>query len=943
MSGFDLNSDAVPGDVADGTRDAGATELKDEVADDINGCFLDACIVDDGDDRMKDGLSREGLNEKTFESAVCRAENGRNGDKEANEETENYGGTLEGDKEIINSSDRIQCAERRSFDAAENMSDSVVEMKAVDFSVSLSHRDQNVGTIESDEAMRLGILATETGAFDKTYNDQNSNVLVSKVGISQHKSECEAEGVGLPLNFDPCDGSDAITRLPNCHEPEKVINVSNSIKLSISDYSRENVASHENVLGSDERQSIELDEMGINTFQLKEDIEMETLTSASEGLECCVEDGFLESDLVWGKVRSHPWWPGQIFLPSAASEWAMKYFKRDSFLIAYFGDQTFAWNDASQLRPFRMHFSEMVQESNMGAFCNAVNCALNEVSRRVVFGLSCSCLPEQVYKKIKSQIMVNAGIRKELSIRNGGDRFSGVASFKPVKLVKYLKDLAQFPFETDRLELAVAQAQLSGYYHSKGYFQLPEFKMHGLLFEESVDVPVMMSGDDLSKLIEIPVSNCEDDEQFPFQVTDSDAHVTSSPKRKSILRKKEKTILELIAGDNDSLGKTTSSFVSSTSGTKRKAVDSMFDQSGEKNQNDRIPNKQSSTVGDRLRKIASQLIGSVPNLKSCDEMSRSTGFAKSDENPHKKSRRGRKRKIVTLVGCHTSDVWLSQLCEVATEPLEDFSSLPSMVTFFTEFQNFLSRSEKFVGTKFVLEPSNWNSGTPELEETEDMSPNVGSKRLHVDRYASMRETKRKVTTLAGCHSADVWLSQLCSVASEPLGEISFFSPMFTFFTGLRNFRSPFGKFYDTKHALEPPFNWTAETPELDEVLEMSLNVGSQQLGAYGNIEMEGENTAEDGKTSGGKYSATALVLTFADLNSVPSEANLNKIFSHYGPLEELETKVMKKSKRAKVVFQRRSDAEVAFSSSGKYSIFGPSLVSYRLRYISRKAPTGRSK
>ena len=43
--------------------------------------------------------------------------------------------------------------------------------------------------------------------------------------------------------------------------------------------------------------------------------------------------------------------------------------------------------------------------------------------------------------------------------------------------------------------------------------------------------------------------------------------------------------------------------------------------------------------------------------------------------------------------------------------------------------------------------------------------------------------------------------------------------------------------------------------------------------------------------------------------------------------------MLKKSKRAKVVFRRCVHAETAFSSAGKYSIFGPSLVSYRLKYI----------
>lgn len=80
----------------------------------------------------------------------------------------------------------------------------------------------------------------------------------------------------------------------------------------------------------------------------------------------------------------------------------------------------------------------------------------------------------------------------------------------------------------------------------------------------------------------------------------------------------------------------------------------------------------------------------------------------------------------------------------------------------------------------------------------------------------------------------------------------------------------------------------------------------------------------------------ALVLNFADSGLVPSEEKLNEIFNRYGPLHESKTKVTKKGKRAKVVFKRGEDAKTAFSSAGKYSIFGPSLLSYRLEYICPK-------
>lgn len=79
-------------------------------------------------------------------------------------------------------------------------------------------------------------------------------------------------------------------------------------------------------------------------------------------------------------------------------------------------------------------------------------------------------------------------------------------------------------------------------------------------------------------------------------------------------------------------------------------------------------------------------------------------------------------------------------------------------------------------------------------------------------------------------------------------------------------------------------------------------------------------------------SATALILKFTDLESVPSVKQLNEIFGRFGHLQEDETKVLKKKKCVKMVFERRCDAESAFSSSGKFSIFGPSLVSYCLNF-----------
>lgn len=248
------------------------------------------------------------------------------------------------------------------------------------------------------------------------------------------------------------------------------------------------------------------------------------------------------SDLVWGKVRGHPWWPGQIFDPSSASENAKKHLKIDCYLIAYFGDQTFAWNESSKIKQFQMHFSQMEKQSKSEIFHNAVDCALGEVSRRVEFGLTCQCIPEEVSKKLKTQIFYNAGIQDQSSRIDGGDRFLNAIAFEPKKLVNIVKSLAKLPFiEFDRLDFVIACAQLLAFYRAKGYSQLPQFTMLDGLIEDDMDI--LFTGEK---------------KQYDNQTDsrgDPKAHLGFSHKRKHISidstqsRKKHKCLSDLMLED----------------------------------------------------------------------------------------------------------------------------------------------------------------------------------------------------------------------------------------------------------------------------------------------------------------------------------------------------------------------------------------------------------
>ncbi|KAJ6746638.1 ALDOLASE-RELATED [Salix koriyanagi] len=546
------------------------------------------------------------------------------------------------------------------------------------------------------------------------------------------------------------------------------------------------------------------------------------------------EAGLSVGDLVWGKVRSHPWWPGQVFGRSDASKKAKKYFKKDGYLIAYFGDQTFAWNEVSKIKPFRCNFSLLEKQSNLEDFHDAVHCALDEVSRRVEFGLACPCMPE--HSKIKTQIIVNPGIREESCRRDGGDSFSNAACFEPPKLIEYVKELGQLLLGgIDMLEFVTARSQLLVFNRWKGYSLLPELQILGELLESDAEIP-----------------------QSAEEKPKNEDH--SSRKRKHISgdkehpNKKEKSLAELVAerrlsaakGKGSLDGEATGKITTSSSGKKRKAVNSISEYSMMKQSkspsSSRIDNgssqpKKTYRVGESILRVASQLNGSTPILKSVNETSRKNA---EKTKSHEKSA-SRKSK----------------------DPVKGCNILKSVVSFFVKFRNSVCNNQLNSQQQHIQFSLEHISGGD------------------VGELSTIVETQ---TTDSEHMKDSQWTDK--TTESNPKENNHLFR------------RNPF---------------WSVNYTLLVEF----LNSGAGNL-----IDLDDDSSP----------CPTALILNFTDLDAAPSETNLNRIFSHFGPLKEMETRVLKKSKRAKVVFRRSADAETAFSSAGKYSVFGPSLVSYRLKY-----------
>ncbi|KAG0471769.1 hypothetical protein HPP92_016315 [Vanilla planifolia] len=101
--------------------------------------------------------------------------------------------------------------------------------------------------------------------------------------------------------------------------------------------------------------------------------------------------GFRIGDMVWGKVKSHPWWPGHIFNEAFASSSVRGTKTAGHVLVAFFGDSSYGWFDPAELIPFEPHFPEKSGQTTSCNFVRAVEEAVDEVSRRGTLAMACCC------------------------------------------------------------------------------------------------------------------------------------------------------------------------------------------------------------------------------------------------------------------------------------------------------------------------------------------------------------------------------------------------------------------------------------------------------------------------------------------------------------------------------------------------------------------------
>uniref|UniRef100_A0A1J3KAI8 Putative oxidoreductase GLYR1 n=1 Tax=Noccaea caerulescens TaxID=107243 RepID=A0A1J3KAI8_NOCCA len=169
------------------------------------------------------------------------------------------------------------------------------------------------------------------------------------------------------------------------------------------------------------------------------------------GVSRALSYGFEVGDLVWGKVKSHPWWPGHIFNEAFASPSVRRMRRMDHVLVAFFGDSSYGWFDPAELIPFEPHLEEKSQQTVSKHFLRAVEEATDEASRRSALGLTCKCRNPYNFRptNVQDYFAVDVPDYELQSVYSAEQIQKSRDKFSPVETLSFVKQLALAPLECD--------------------------------------------------------------------------------------------------------------------------------------------------------------------------------------------------------------------------------------------------------------------------------------------------------------------------------------------------------------------------------------------------------------------------------------------------------------------------------------------------------------
>lgn len=692
------------------------------------------------------------------------------------------------------------------------------------------------------------------------------------------------------------------------------------------------------------------------------------------------EYGLSVGDFVWGKIKSHPWWPGRIYDPSDASDYALKLRQKNRLLVAYFGDGTFAWCHPSQLKPFEENFEDMVKQSNSKAFVNAVQDAVMEIGRLLDLKMTNSSVSRKSKAEVALLLAKNSGIKDGVLVPEDGIEKLSTVLFDSVELLSQVKKIAEVVAISSVLELEILKARLSAFYLSRGGYKLPNYHVPQPVLgleDNRIDETVDKGN---SKETLIATVHGPSDEEYSLPVSPKRGEVNqSSGTCGSRLhhRRKQKSIAEIIREDNDLHTKVNEGIENEVVNSGK--ITGLSGRKKRKNHEDTMTTTQvqkmqvSPPCNDR--NVPSGEIGGSGGNQTTNESTLSL-LKKKKENMGNDSAQSKMESDVAPV--------------IREENLNDEEKEQ------TE-KGFLSRERKkskYLSPPFTTPSRGQRKGDKETTSAKDSSKALISEEMTraagdllgtpaplknngqaiqeaIPKPAAIQEnipkdpaiehalsdklnsqtSEGKSETIdlkkiqASCGEV---LSEVRSAALNPqvpkdvnflnkiVGFVSVFrSSMYrqgSFFT-LCNKRQPGRK---RKNSESEPGTLTKPQNQTDRV---SPNHDSEKRKRRKKLDTVSDTLKEKpvtenkktGKNGGDEnVSAAAIMISFGPGSSLPSKSELIKLYSEFGALNEAETDIFYSSYTARVCFLKTSDAKAAFNRSKNVSPFGSCNVKFEL-------------
>ncbi|XP_010243056.1 PREDICTED: uncharacterized protein LOC104587226 [Nelumbo nucifera] len=661
------------------------------------------------------------------------------------------------------------------------------------------------------------------------------------------------------------------------------------------------------------------------------------------------EHDFSVGDFVWGKIKSHPWWPGQIYDPSDASNYAAKYHRGDRLLVAYFGDGTFAWCHPSQLKPFQEGFEQMSKQSNSKSFLGAVEEAVEEIGRCVELDMICSCVPEASQVGLTRPLVVNAGIKEGVVVPEGRIGELYVTHFEPTQFLECLKCIAQDISLTNILELKVLNCRLSAFCRTKGYRQMP-------IFHEPKEIsnPDDCAGNGIKYKRDIngqagPQTTGPAEEDWPSSPMGGKTCQTSSHKWPGISeeklnqRKKQRSMAELLGGEknvesenceDDVTEGTLSGKSTSTSqrGKRKKKLENELAEEGQGNTKSAPSSKKLKAARFSPSPAMSEKGDSAENDRGVERAQKGSSSrlrkkSKYLSPPYTNLSTGNK-SFLSSTGSETETpeaTKVSRTGQFISKDIDQLTGTPPIVR--CSYETFQKKHSKECNARST--PGTFSPRTPKKQQVNLIFKE--SNASSVDMLLELRTVALDVCYLKRNQSSDAIKGFFLIFRSSLYRDGSNYGK-YNDQVALRGSQKRKSSEFNSQVTDPPPTEHKAKRKKItkEEASSGKSNSKVEHTAGTSDLKVNHGKEGSDREAS----SAIALLLTFAPGFSLPSKDDLITMFSRFGALNESETEVLRDSSCARVVFLKSTDAKEAFSSSEKASPFGNAVVNYRLRHLS---------